>query len=172
MSTQKKHSIIQNLEADLNQAEAVVITNYRSLHTTQLQDLRKNLPPQEAKYKVVKNSLLKLAAKSNQNITKLLETLSGPTAVLFCSEKVIESLKQLVKFAKKHPQLEIKSAFFEGQIFDLAGVLELAKIPSKEELHTRLARALKSNQSRLVSALSYPYSSLVIVLNNVKPKER
>lgn len=171
MPTQRKQNAVETLTNILSEAESVVVTNYRGLQTTQLQELRKALSKHGAKYEIVKNTLLKLAWKGNENLKTLAKNVSGPTAILVCTQKTIESLKELVRFAKENNQLEIRQAFFENQIFGAEAITNLAKIPNREGLLGKLVGTLNNPRVRLVRTLSNPYTSLVMVLNNISTQK-
>lgn len=154
-----KKEEVAKLAQKLKEAKSVVLTDYRGLTVEQDTKLRKALRDAGVEYKVMKNSIIRFAAKEC-NLEGLDKYLEGPTAIAISTTDVVAPSKVLYKFAKDFEKLEIKAGMAEGNIIDVNGIKELANTPSREEL---LAKFIGSLQS--------PLYSLAIALNAVAEKK-
>jgi len=161
--------IVKEIQAKLEGATSVVITDYRGLNVSQATDLRRELRDAGVEYRVLKNTLTRLAAKA-AGIDGLEESLTGPNAIAF-GQDAVSAAKVLYKFAKKNKALEIKGGVLEGKVVSIEQIKALSDLPSREEL---LAKMLGSMQAPLVnfaSVLNAPLRDFVGVLNAVKEQK-
>lgn len=147
----KKAQVAEIIEA-LKGATTGVLVDYRGLTVEEDTKLRNNLRAAGVKYFVVKNTLLRLAAKET-GLDELDSILHGPTA-LALSEDAVAPAKVLADFAKENEALEIKSGFMDGKVLSLDEVTKLAKTPNKETLIAKIMGSLNSPISGLARLLS------------------
>ena len=147
----KKAQVVEIIEA-LKGATTGVLVDYRGLTVEEDTKLRNNLRAAGVKYFVVKNTLLRLAAKET-GLDELDSILHGPTA-LALSEDAVAPAKVLADFAKENESLEIKSGFMDGKVLSLDEVTKLAKTPNKETLIAKIMGSLNSPISGLARLLS------------------
>lgn len=165
MPNDHKVQIVKNLKEKLARAKGFVLTDYQGLGVPEVEELRRNLSKLKVDFQVVKNTLLKLALEnSNYQLPPADYELTGPTAVLLSYDEEMRPLKALSKFSGEHQAFKIKGGFFEGIWMGAEKLLEIARLPSREELRgklagmlqspiVRLARVGKGNQISLVRAL-------------------
>ena len=133
---EQKKQVVNEIVDKLKNSESVIIFQYQGLTVEELSDLRKELREVDSEVKVYKNTLLKRAADElNINLDDFLE---GPNAILFGKE-LLEPIKIISEYAKKHDKLDIKVGVISGDVADLATIKEYAAIPSREGLLTMLA---------------------------------
>ena len=132
----EKKKIVEEIIGKLKNSESVIIFQYQGMTVDEISALRKELKPVNAEVKVYKNTLLKRAA-DEQGIN-LDEFLEGPNAILF-GESLLEPIKIVSEFAKKHEKLDIRVGVISGNVADLSVIKEYASIPSREGLLTMLA---------------------------------
>lgn len=125
----------------LEQANATVLTEYRGLSVGDLAELRRRLREQDAEYKIVKNTLTRLAAR-DAGVDLPDQLLTGPTAVTFCAGDPVAAAKVLKAFQREHPQLQIKAGIVEGSFLDAEQTTRLADLASREELLSQVAGML------------------------------
>lgn len=140
MASQKilneKKKVVEEIIGKLKNSESVVIFQYQGLTVEDLSTLRKELKEVNSEVKVYKNTLLKRAADElNLNLDEFLE---GPNAILF-GESLLEPIKIVSEFAKKHDKLDIRVGVISGSVADVSVIKEYASIPSREGLLTMLA---------------------------------
>lgn len=133
---EQKKQVVDEIVGKLKSSESVIIFQYQGMTVEELSDLRRQLKEVDSEVKVYKNTLLKRAADQiNINLDEFLE---GPNAILFGKE-LLEPIKIVSEFAKKHNKLDIRVGVISGDVADLATIKEHAEIPSREGLLTMLA---------------------------------
>ncbi|MBD8922258.1 50S ribosomal protein L10 [bacterium] len=133
---EQKKQVVDEIVGKLKSSESVIIFQYQGMTVEELSDLRRQLKEVDSEVKVYKNTLLKRAAdQTNINLDEFLE---GPNAILFGKE-LLEPIKIVSEFAKKHNKLDIRVGVISGDVADLATIKEYAEIPSREGLLTMLA---------------------------------
>ena len=131
-----KKEVVREIVDKVKNSESVIVFQYQGLTVADVSELRKLLKPVEAEVKVYKNTLLKRALDEvNVDLTDFLE---GPNAVLF-GKNLLEPIKVISEFAKKHDKLDIRVGIISGEKADLETIKEYADIPSREGLLTMLA---------------------------------
>lgn len=132
----QKKEVVSEIVDKVKNSESVIVFQYQGLTVADVSELRKLLKPVEAEVKVYKNTLLKRALDEvNVDLTDFLE---GPNAVLF-GKNLLEPIKVISEFAKKHDKLDIRVGIISGEKADLEVIKEYASIPSREGLLTMLA---------------------------------
>ena len=147
----KKAQVAQIVEA-LKGATTGVLVDYRGLTVEEDTKLRNDLRAAGVQYFVVKNTLLRLAAKET-GLDALDEILHGPTA-LALSEDAVAPAKVMADFAKNNEKMEIKSGFMDGKVLSMDELTQLAKTPNKETLIAKMMGSLNSPISGLARLLS------------------
>ena len=147
----KKAQVAEIVET-LKGATTGVLVDYRGLTVEEDTKLRNDLRAAGVQYFVVKNTLLRLAAKET-GLDELDEILHGPTA-LAISEDAVAPAKILAEFAKSNDKMQIKSGFMDGKVLSLDEVNQLAKTPNKETLIAKIMGSLNSPISGLARLLS------------------
>lgn len=162
---QKRESLDQ-LKGLLTEQRPLILVDYRGLKGGEISLLRKDLQKSiGARFKIVKTTLFKKALKE----TKLsLEegVLKRPIAIIFDSEP-LELSKLIYQFSKIHPQLEILGGILEGEYSDEDQIKELALLPSREELETKLVQTLKFSLLKPQLILSNLSNRLILALKTI-----
>ena len=154
----EKQKYVADLAEQLKSAVAGVIVDYRGINVADDTALRKELREAGVKYTVVKNTMLRLAAReAGLDIESVLE---GTTALATSENDYVAAAKILCKYADAHENFNIKLGFMDGEVLDTAKVQELGNLPSKEELLTQL-----------VYVLSAPMRGLAFSLNEIAKKQ-
>jgi large subunit ribosomal protein L10 len=151
-----KQPIVAEIAANVKDAQSVVLVDYRGLTVEQDTNLRRQLRAAGITYKVYKNTMMNFAFKGTA-CEGLAPYLEGPSAIAISNDDATAPARLLVKFAKDAPKLELKAGVVEGVIYDAAGVAEIAKIPSREELISKLLGSLQSpitNLARVMNQLA------------------
>lgn len=163
MKREDKIQQVEKLTEGLKESQAIVFADYSGLSVAEMTALRKKLFQVGAELKVAKNTLINLAAKK----AKLpLEELTGPSAVLLSKgADPIEAVKTVV--ASLRETGKVKFGVFEGDLLDAARVLELARLPARVVLESRLVGVLNTPVAKFVYVLKETQRSLVAVLAEV-----
>ena len=153
---EEKQPIIAEIAASIKDAQSVVLVDYRGLTVEQDTNLRRQLRAAGITYKVYKNTMMTFAFKGTA-FEGLLPYLEGPSAIAISNDDATAPARLLVKLTKEAPKLELKAGVIEGTVFDAAGVLEIAKIPSRDELISKLLGSLQSpitNFARVIKQIA------------------
>lgn len=133
--------------------------------------VRKTMRENKIHFRVVKNTLLRLALQRMEIEPEPLDhLLVGPTIVAVGLEDPVTPAKVLVEHCKDNEKLVIKGGYLDGNVMDPAGVEQLSKLPGREELLTRLLSSLQSPIQNLVYALNDGVSKPVYVLDALRRK--
>ena len=151
-----KKPIVDEIADAIKGAQSVVLVDYRGLTVEQDTELRKQLREANITYKVYKNTMMNFAFKGT-DCEALAPYLEGPSAVAISTEDATAPARILCKFAKTADKLEVKGGIVEGIVYDAAGIENVSKIPSREELLSKLLGSIQSpitNFARVMNQLA------------------
>lgn len=151
-----KQPIVQAIAEDIAGAQSAVLVDYRGLAVAEDTELRKQLREAGVIYKVCKNTMMKRAFEGTE-FAGLEEYLEGPSALAISKDDATAPARILCKFAKDAKALEVKGGVVEGAVYDVAGIQELSKIPSREELLSKLLGSIQSpitNFARVIKQIA------------------
>ncbi len=138
-----KAPIIDEIKATVAKATSAVLVDYRGLTVAEDTALRKELREAGVVYKVYKNTYLKRAFEGT-DFAQLDNELEGPTGIAFGIEDATAPARIIAKHAEKIEALSFKAGVVEGTYYDVKGIEKLSKIPSREELISKLLGSLQS----------------------------
>ena len=151
-----KKPVVEEISAAIKDAQSVVLVDHRGLTVEQDTELRKQLREAGINYKVYKNTMMNFAFKGT-DCEALVPYLKGPSALAISTEDATAPARVLCKFAKTADKLEIKGGIVEGVVYDAAGITNVSKIPSREELLSKLLGSIQSpiaNFARVMNQLA------------------
>ena len=152
----KKAEQVAIVAEKMKAAASIVVVDSRGLTVDQDTVLRRNLRESGVEFKVIKNSILSRAAEE-AGLEDLKGLFVGPSAVAFSNEDVIAPAKVISEFAKGAEALEIKAGVVEGVCYDAAGIAQIANIPSREVLISKLLGSMQSpitNFARVIKQIA------------------
>ena len=151
-----KKPIVDEIAELLNGAATAVVVDYRGLTVEQDTKLRKQLREAGVVYKVYKNTMINFAIKDTE-FADLAQHLEGPTAIAVCKDDATAAARVLAKFAKTAEALEIKGGVVDGVYYDQVGIAQIASIPSREVLLSKLLGSMQSpitNFARVIKQIA------------------
>ena len=149
------------MSSQFDKSEAVIVTHYQGLTMQQLDDLRNRMREHGIQFKITKNRITKLALQKTR-CKELSDLFSGPTAVAL-SEDAITSAKILTKFSKENSKLKIPGGIMGSDILDVAGVQNVATLPTLDEARAKIVGILRSPAQKIASILLAPASKIAIL---------
>ena len=158
-----KSRAVDALAEQLSGSTALIVTEYRGLKVTELQDLRKRLRPKKIEYHIVKNSLISRAASKTQR-DGLKTLLSGPTAIAFSNGDEVELAKGLMDEAKALKALRILGGVIGATTMNADEISSLSKLPGRAYLQGQIVGSLQAPLGQMVGLLEAPFRNLVHVL--------
>ena len=165
-----KKVVVEDIKEKINNAKSVVFVKFTGLTVAEDTALRREFRKNNVEYKVLKNTLIRRAF-NDMGITDFDEDLNGPTSVAFGTDETAAA-KVIVEAAKKYQdKVAVKSAYVDGGKVDVKGVMELASMPSKEELIAKMLGSMQAPISNFVGVLSALPRGLVVALNAIAEKK-
>jgi large subunit ribosomal protein L10 len=162
-----KKQVVAEVTEKFSNAKSVIITDYRGLTVAEVTELRSRLRAQGVEYRVIKNTLLKIAAK-DAGIEGAEEYFQGPTAVAYGLEDAVAPAQVLSKFIKEYKKMEIKGGILEGKVIGFDEVKALADLPPREILLGQVASVFQAPIAGLVNVLQGPIRKLGYALEEVR----
>ena len=151
-----KSAVISEVSELIKDAQSVVVVDYRGLTVAEDTELRKALRAEGVQYKVYKNTFITTAIKGT-DFESIAPVLEGPTAIAVSKSDATAPARVIAKFAKNAKALEIKGGVVEGTYYDAAGIGNIASIPSRDELISKLLGSLQSpitNFARVIKQIA------------------
>ena len=161
MNKEQKKTYISEMAAHFENSEAVLVTHYQGLTVKHLDELRATMRKHGIQFKVTKNRITKIALEKSKckNLSNLF---TGPTAVALSNDAII-SAKILTKFSKENSNLKILGGIMGKDILDVAGVANVASLPTLDEAKAKIAGILKAPAQKIVSILLAPATKIAIL---------
>ncbi|GGX31457.1 50S ribosomal protein L10 [Streptomyces malachitofuscus] len=169
MARPDKVDAVEEMRDKFRNSNAAVVTAYTGLTVAQLKQLRRSLG-ENAQYRVVKNTLTKIAAQE-AGITTLDDLFAGSSAVAFVTGDPVEAAKGLRDFAKENPNLVIKGGVLDGKAMSADEIKKLADLESREVLLAKLAGAFKGKQTQTAQLFQALPSKLVRTVDALRAKQ-
>ncbi len=164
MPTEKKVKMVAGLQETFSRCTVGVMTDYRGLTTSELNELRSKLREVGVEYHVVKNSLAQIAAK-NAGMESMAAMFEGPIAMAFGYGEATEAAKVLTDYIRNTKSvMSIKGGFLPDRALSAGEVETLARLPSREVLIGQVVSGLQSPIYRLVNVLAGPIRGIMGVL--------
>jgi large subunit ribosomal protein L10 len=164
MPREKKAQIIDSLEQVFSRCSIGILTDYRGLSAIEMTKLRRRLRESGVEYKVVKNTLARIAAQ-RAGRAELAGSFDGPLAIVFGYGNISEPARALADYIKTTKSaMSIRGGFLPGRLLTSDDVITLSTLPSMEVLIGRVLAGMQKPIVALVSYLNSPMQGMVGVL--------
>ncbi|MEA2113572.1 MAG: 50S ribosomal protein L10 [Patescibacteria group bacterium] len=170
ITKEKKQEIIKGLVDKFSRQKSVVFFDYTGLTVNQVQELREKLRNEKIDCQASKKTLIGLALKKAGLEGVDNKSLSGQIAMVFGYKDEVMPAKILYDFSKENENLKMLSGFIQKDYLESEAIMNLAKLPSKQELLGRLVGSITSPLSGLINVLQGNLRGLTIVLKNLELK--
>lgn len=167
MAKPEKELIVKEVADKFAKASSVLFADFTGLKVEEMNELRSAFRKASVEYRVVKNTLARLALKE-AGYEHLCDYLTGPTSFAFGGEDPVAPAKIITDFAKKIDKPKIKACLFEGKLLEPSQVDQIAKLPSREILLSRVAAGVNGPLVSFVWVLQSLLQNLVLVLDAIK----
>lgn len=162
MLRSEKPVAVEDIVNIYKESPSIIITHYHGLTVSQVSSLRELLKSKEAGFKVVKNTLAKIAANQT-GLNSIVNLFAGPTAIVYSKEPV-EMAKLVVNFAKANDNLKIIGGIVDNHVLAEHSIKELSKLPTLNELRGKIVGLLQAPATKVVGVLQAPSSSMARVI--------
>jgi large subunit ribosomal protein L10 len=164
----EKQKDLDNLKTELAKVSTVILTTFQGITVEDDTKLRRAVQAAGGKYQVVKNTLAELAG-SGTPAEGVLKNLKGTNSIAYTQTDPVALAKALTKVAKDVPAFQFKSGVVEGRVISIAEIKQLADMPSREELISKIMFLLNAPAQRIAMALNaLPRNLAVTVSEAVK----
>ena len=164
----EKQQDLDKLKTELGKVSTVILTTFQGITVQDDTKLRRAVQAAGGKYKVVKNTLAELAGAGTP-AEKMFKDLKGTHSIAYTETDPVALAKALTKIAKDVPAFQFKSGLVEGKVISIAEIKQLAEMPSKEELISKIMFLLNAPAQRIAMALNaLPRNLAVTVSEAVK----
>jgi large subunit ribosomal protein L10 len=164
----EKQQDLEKLKTELAKVSTVILTTFQGITVEQDTKLRRAVQAAGGKYEVVKNTLAKLAGAGTP-AEGVLKNLKGTHSIAYTQTDPVALAKALTKIAKDVPAFQFKSGVVEGKVISISEIKQLADMPSREELISKIMFLLNAPAQRIASALNaLPRNLAVTVSEAVK----
>jgi len=167
ISKTKKEEIIRDLNRKLAQQKSIIFADFTGLKVKDLCELKTKLRRENAEFKVAKKTLMRLALKENE-IDFDPHVLNGELALVMGYGDQTAPAKTLYEFSKTNEKLKILGGILENNVLSIPQVLNLAQLPSKQELLAKAVGSISAPPRNLVNVLQGNIRNLINVLSQIK----
>ncbi len=170
MNKEEKERIVSNLKEKFSEAKAIVFTNFKGLTVAEVSDLRRSLKESDVEYKVVKNTLARLALVGTV-VETAKDVFSGPIGLAIGYDDPLIAPKKVLEFSSDIDKLQVLSGFIDGQVLPLDNLKKISKLPPRNVLLSMFAGAMVSPLNRMAVALNATLNRFIYALNALKEKK-
>lgn len=143
MNRDEKAKEVERLKGDIEKANSLFVVNFQKIPVSADWELRRQIQAAGGQYQVIKNTLAEISAKGSP-AEPVLKSLAGPTALASTESNPVTLAKVLSTYAKENPDFTFRAGMVEGRVISLAEFAELALLPSKEELLSKVVYLIGS----------------------------
>jgi large subunit ribosomal protein L10 len=159
-----KEKDLEALKKDFEKAQNIFVTSFEKLTVQQDFELRKTVRGVGGNYKVIKNNLAEKASVGTP-AEEIMSQLAGMTSLASTSKDPVALAKVLVAYAKANPSFTFKAGMVEGRVIDVKSIQQLAALPSREEILSKVLFLIQASAQRLVTAISGVGRNLAVVVD-------
>lgn len=166
---EKKAAIVSELRKVFSDYKVLILADYRGMDVESMNALRKQLRENDITFRVVKNTLLRIASEGT-DLEQIQGMFTGPTAVAVSTKDPVAPAKVLKRFAKDHDALKIKGGILSGKPLSVSDIEGLADLPERDVLLSQLLSVFNASQSGLVNVLTGVIRGFLNILHAVEEK--
>jgi large subunit ribosomal protein L10 len=159
-----KKKDIEALRKDLAESKNLFVTGYEKMKVNQDYELRKTIRAAGGKYRVVKNNLAEIASEGTAS-EAVLKGLRGMTSMAYTINDPVALAKALTTYAKANPSFTFKAGVVEGRAIDVKQIVDLANMPSKDQIFAKLLYLINAPAQRLAMTINAAGRTLAVVID-------
>ena len=159
-----KQKDLEALRKDLERVRNLFVTGFEKLTVSQDFQLRKAVRGAGGTYRVIKNNIAEKASEGTP-AEAVLKDLKGMCSLAYTVSDPVALAKALTVYAKANPAFTFRAGFVEGRVIDVKSIIDLASMPSKEEILSKLLFLINAPAQRLLTAMNAVGRNLAVVLD-------
>jgi large subunit ribosomal protein L10 len=160
----EKQQDLDKLKTELAKVSTVILPTFQGITVQDDTKLRRSVQAAGGTYQVVKNTIAQRAANGTP-AEKLLSNLKGTNSIAYTNTDPVALAKALTKIAKDVPAFQFRAGVVEGRVISIAEIQQLANLPSKEELISKIMFLLNAPAQRIATALNALPRNLAVTVN-------
>jgi large subunit ribosomal protein L10 len=166
-----KQRDLEALTTSLASSKSAMVVSFSKLTVNKDQEFRNRLREAGAEYRVVKNTLARIAVKGT-DYEQATEAFKGVTAIAWTDSDPVILSKAISKFVKDNADIyTFKAGVVDGKLVDLNQVTAIASLPSKEELISKLLYVINAQAQRIVTVINAVPRDLAVVIKQIGEKD-
>jgi large subunit ribosomal protein L10 len=165
----EKQKEVEALKAKFGAAKGIVLADYTGVTVAEVSELRRKCREAEVEYKVIKNTLARIAARE-MDLGDLAGHFDGPIAVALSSVDSIAPARVLAGFMKEYQKMTVRAGYFDGRIYSESEVTEIANLPSREQLLGQVVGMVQGPMTQLVYCIETVLRNVVSVVEEAGKK--
>ena len=163
-----KSNFIEALKSNLDTASLLVVTKPNGLTVAEVSELRNKMRSDKVSFKVVKNSLAKIALKDSP-FEGISDDINGPIAFAYSVDPVAAA-RVAVEYSKKNEKLEIVSGCMPDKVMSKDQIKALSQLPSLDELRAKIMAVITTPAQQVASVIGAPARQLAQVVSAYSKK--
>ncbi len=167
----KKAEQVQQLAAELAESTTAIVGTFQKLTVSQDFALRTVVRNAGGKYRVLKNKLASRAAQGTK-VEAALQGLKGVSSVAYSSGDPVALAKALSAWVKENAEFSFKLAIVDGKVLSVQEIQQLATMPGREELYSKLLFLINAPAQRLATVMNATGRDLAVVLNQAVEQKK
>jgi large subunit ribosomal protein L10 len=170
MPTEAKRETVAELTEIARSSSAMIVSEYRGLTVSEIGEIRRNLRKQQVAYRVIKNRLMKIAAKDagSETLGLLLE---GPTAIAFATGDEGAAAKAVLDTFRPYKVVKVTGAVIGNRVIDADGVTRLSRLPGRDVLLAQVAGTMVAPLSTMAGLFDAPLRDVAGLLAALAEKQ-
>jgi len=169
MNRMDKAEFIEEIRKELGESPFLLLTDFKGVTVQEMDNVRRAVEKAGARFRVVKNTLCRKALEGTGKAT-LSAHFKGNIGVVVSGEDPIATAKVCRSLLKENAKLQVRAAFFEGDVLDAKAADAVADLPSREELLGTLLATLEAAPRQVLQVIQAPARDLLYLLNNYASK--
>ena len=170
LNKEEKIRIVSELQEKFAKAKGIVFTDYRGLNVEEITNLRNSLRASALEYKVVKNTLAKIAAEGTP-ADAAKDSFAGPVGIAVGYDDPVLVVKKVLEFSKANDKLEIKGGIVEGGVCTPEQLKAISELPPREVQLSMLVGAMQSPLSKMAGLLNATLTQFMYAMEALKNKK-
>jgi len=171
LKRQEKTRVVEELHSKFESARGIVFTDYRGLNVAEMTALRDSLREASLEYRVVKNTLARLAADGTQ-VEAAKDVFTGPVGIAVGYDDPVVLVKKVLDFSKENEKFEVKAGVIEGSLCTPEQLKTISKLPPRDIQLAMLAGAMKAPVTKLACALNATVTRFAHALEALRQKRQ
>ena len=167
LTKEQKQKILKDLKEKISKQKIMIFVDFTGLKVKPLSNLRKKLKVIDSQLKVAKKTLIQLAFKESGLETEV-KKIKGEIGLVLGLKDSLSPTKLVWQFSQENPNLKILGGIFENKFVEAERIIELAQLPTKEELLARLVGSISAPISGFINILQGNIKGLIYILAKAK----